>query len=144
MEEIAVEHESTRLGAPFANVLTPTAVQLPMLQDVSMLIGKETGNLVKKNEKKKKKIGTPFLLSLLQFAKFRFCDDGNNNPECDYDGGDCCGYNVKRDYCQFCQCLDPAKRRCYFKWWKGNGRCDDKANNPECNYDGGKFEMITK
>ena len=44
MEEIAVEHESTRLGAPFANVLTPTAVQLPTLQDVSMLIGKETGN----------------------------------------------------------------------------------------------------
>ena len=48
MEEIAVEHESTRLGAPFANVLTPTAVQLPTLQDVSMLIGKETGNFWKK------------------------------------------------------------------------------------------------
>ena len=48
MVEIAVEHESTRLGAPFANVLTPTAVQLPMLQDVSMLIGKEIGNFWKK------------------------------------------------------------------------------------------------
>ena len=66
MEEIAVEHESTRLGAPFANVLTPTAVQLPTLLDVSMLIGKETGNFGKKIKiKKKKRIGTPLLLFLL-------------------------------------------------------------------------------
>ena len=55
MVEIAVEHESTRLGAPFANVLTPTAVQLPTLQDVSMLIGKETGNFWEKEKLKKKK-----------------------------------------------------------------------------------------
>ena len=44
MVEIAVGQGLIRLGAPFANVLTPTAVQLPTLQDVSMLIGKETGN----------------------------------------------------------------------------------------------------
>ena len=23
-----------------------------------------------------------------------YCDDGNNNQECNYDGGDCCGPNV--------------------------------------------------
>ena len=133
MVEIAVDQELIRHGAHFANVLIPTAVQLPMLLDVSMLIGKGTGNFVGKSEH----------LSCFIFGIFlRFCDDGNNNPECDYDGGDCCGYNVKRNYCQFCQCLDPAKRRCYFSFWKGNGRCDDKANNPECNYDGGTFEMI--
>ena len=23
-----------------------------------------------------------------------FCNDGNNNQECNYDGGDCCGSNI--------------------------------------------------
>ena len=36
-----------------------------------------------------------------------WCDDGNNNAGCDYDGGDCCGANVRKNYCKFCQCLDP-------------------------------------
>ena len=36
-----------------------------------------------------------------------FCDDGNNNKVCEYDGGDCCGSNVKDDYCSECLCLEP-------------------------------------
>merc|ERR1712012_193169 len=36
-----------------------------------------------------------------------YCDDANNNEGCDYDGGDCCGSNVNKTYCQKCQCLDP-------------------------------------
>ena len=36
-----------------------------------------------------------------------YCDDINNNMECGYDGGDCCGTNVNTDYCQICGCLDP-------------------------------------
>ena len=28
------------------------------------------------------------------------CDDENNNCGCDYDGGDCCGANVKKSYCK--------------------------------------------
>jgi len=36
-----------------------------------------------------------------------YCDDGNNNEGCDYDGGDCCGSNVNKTYCQNCECLDP-------------------------------------
>ena len=36
-----------------------------------------------------------------------YCDDINNNMECAYDGGDCCGTNVNTDYCQICGCLDP-------------------------------------
>ena len=36
-----------------------------------------------------------------------FCDDLNNNVGCDWDGGDCCGPNVKTDYCTECECLDP-------------------------------------
>ena len=31
----------------------------------------------------------------------------NNNAECNYDGGDCCGANVDTTYCDDCQCLDP-------------------------------------
>ena len=36
-----------------------------------------------------------------------YCDDINNNMECGYDGGDCCGCDVHTDYCTECQCLDP-------------------------------------
>ena len=36
-----------------------------------------------------------------------FCDDGNNNERCEYDGGDCCGSNIDTSYCSLCQCLDP-------------------------------------
>ena len=35
------------------------------------------------------------------------CDDINNNMECGYDGGDCCGCDVDTFYCTECQCLDP-------------------------------------
>ena len=37
-----------------------------------------------------------------------YCDDENNNADCNYDGGDCCGNNVNTDYCTQCQCLDPV------------------------------------
>ena len=36
-----------------------------------------------------------------------YCDDINNNMECSYDGGDCCGCNVNTQYCSVCGCLDP-------------------------------------
>ena len=40
-----------------------------------------------------------------------FCDDENNNADCNWDGGDCCpstnpSPNLKR-FCQACECLDP-------------------------------------
>ncbi len=35
------------------------------------------------------------------------CDDGNNIPECDYDGGDCCGCPVEKGMCTECACKDP-------------------------------------
>ena len=28
-----------------------------------------------------------------------YCDDGTNNLDCNFDGGDCCGPNVKTYYC---------------------------------------------
>ena len=27
-----------------------------------------------------------------------FCDEKTNVADCDYDGGDCCGYNVNTDF----------------------------------------------
>jgi hypothetical protein len=38
-----------------------------------------------------------------------YCDDINNVELCQYDGGDCCGSDVKKEYCDDCQCLDPSK-----------------------------------
>ena len=35
-----------------------------------------------------------------------YCDDGNNNEECNYDGGDCCGSNVNTQFCNECLCLE--------------------------------------
>ena len=37
-----------------------------------------------------------------------WCDDENNNCGCEWDGGDCCGSNVRTNYCTVCACLDPA------------------------------------
>ena len=34
-----------------------------------------------------------------------YCDDENNNAGCGFDGGDCCGSDVKTAYCSVCQCL---------------------------------------
>ena len=41
-------------------------------------------------------------------AKDQYCDDENNNFECNFDGGACCnnaasGWN---DFCLDCECLD--------------------------------------
>ena len=33
------------------------------------------------------------------------CDDINNNKNCSFDGGDCCGYNSVNQYCLDCVCL---------------------------------------
>ena len=38
-----------------------------------------------------------------------YCDDSHNNKGCDWDGGDCCGPNVKTDYCFVCACLGVYK-----------------------------------
>ena len=63
-----------------------------------------------------------------------YCDDGNNNPECNFDGGDCCGNNVKTDFCSDCVCMENI---CTFPYWATDEFCDDENNTPECNYDGG-------
>ena len=66
-----------------------------------------------------------------------FCDDQDNNEKCEYDGGDCCGDDVKTTYCTQCLCWDPAYSGCFNAYWQGDGSCDDENNNADCEYDGG-------
>merc|ERR1712179_833416 len=74
-----------------------------------------------------------------------YCDDENNNSECGYDGGDCCGDNVNTTYCSECLCLEyliettqaPDGSNCQIPHWFGDNYCDDENNNSECGYDGG-------
>merc|ERR1712159_70434 len=75
-----------------------------------------------------------------------YCDDENNNCGCNWDGGDCCGYNGKKDqrkYCKACKCLDPTyvdngcRGFCGAESFQGDGYCDDNNNNCACKYDGG-------
>merc|ERR1712146_170649 len=35
-----------------------------------------------------------------------YCDDGNNNAGCDWDGGDCCDIDSSFEFCEACECLD--------------------------------------
>ena len=77
-----------------------------------------------------------------------YCDDGNNNAGCNFDGGDCCGDNVNNDYCNVCECLEgstavpttsesPGTGGCEFPNYIGDTYCDDENNNAGCDYDGG-------
>merc|ERR1711981_1467107 len=43
----------------------------------------------------------------------KWCDDENNNAGCEWDGGDCCGDDVKTQYCSACECLATK----YWGWW---------------------------
>ena len=54
-----------------------------------------------------------------------WCDDENNDLECEWDGGDCCGDNVNFQYCSDCLCLDPTENgnscqlfKEYYKWYE--------------------------
>jgi hypothetical protein len=52
-----------------------------------------------------------------------WCDDENNNCGCEWDGGDCCGDDVKTQYCSECKCLDPNA---------GGSDCKDKWSEAKC------------
>jgi len=72
-----------------------------------------------------------------------FCDDENNTPGCEYDGGDCCSGlcdTVNTTYCTACKCLDPnfvlacedclSQRRC--NRLKNRGRCNRNWVQQRC------------
>ena len=77
-----------------------------------------------------------------KFAGDNVCDDLINNEECDWDGGDCCGYNVNTLLCSACDCLDPNHNSdhdgCIDPFdYTGDSLCDDALNNEDCEWDGG-------
>ena len=79
-----------------------------------------------------------------------FCDDGNNNCGCAWDGGDCCGAAVDTTHCEDCECLDPDEKstnggdagvpcdgQCGMPFYVGDNFCDDENNVCGCNWDDG-------
>ena len=46
-----------------------------------------------------------------------FCNDETNIPECNFDGGDCCGSCVKKTFCSTCTCLNGGFRHGFYAMW---------------------------
>ena len=67
-----------------------------------------------------------------------FCNDETNNPDCKFDGGDCCGLCIVRNQCSQCTCLqsDVTEHK-IMNVLVGDGYCNDETNQPNCNFDGG-------
>ena len=66
------------------------------------------------------------------------CNDETNNAECDYDGGDCCGYNIISEHCTECTCFHQETCLAGVTHaFLGDGICNDETNIAECSYDGG-------
>ena len=65
-----------------------------------------------------------------------FCNDEANTPECDYDGGDCCGNCINIELCLTCTCLNGGAGNGISYSMIGDGYCDDGLNHATCNYDG--------
>jgi hypothetical protein len=66
------------------------------------------------------------------------CNDETNNAGCNYDGGDCCGYNINSEHCTECTCFH--QETCLSGVTHslvGDGVCNDETNIAECDYDGG-------
>ena len=71
-----------------------------------------------------------------QYIGDGYCDDENNNDDCNFDGGDCCKPNVNTQYCTECICY--ANINCDGPLdLIDNGICNDETNTAWCNYDGG-------
>ena len=73
------------------------------------------------------------------WIKDRYCDDNNNNVECQWDGGDCCNNSMSGwdNYCTACQCLDPNAQGWYgyqspdemfYHWLKFIKNCKNGKN----------------
>merc|ERR1712051_486309 len=88
--------------------------------------------------------------SLPHFADDEYCDDGNNNAACNWDGGACCANNASNWdlFCTDCECLDPnggTTTPCKDKWkakkckkQKKKGKCSKKKVAKKCKKTCGK------
>ena len=66
------------------------------------------------------------------------CNDETNIADCNYDSGDCCGYNINSEHCTECTCFHQETCLAGVTHvFVGDGVCNDETNNVECSYDGG-------
>ena len=65
-----------------------------------------------------------------------FCNDETNNMDCNYDGGDCCGYEIKTEECLECMCLHEETCVAGYHPLVGDGVCNSEINIAACNFDG--------
>ena len=71
-----------------------------------------------------------------QYVGDGYCDDQNNNADCHFDQGDCCGNNVTTTYCTHCICFEDLICSAPLDLI-GNGVCNDETNYAGCQFDGG-------
>ena len=64
-----------------------------------------------------------------------YCNDETNNAGCNYDYGDCCGFNVNTDFCSNCRCYFNETCIADTHPLVGDGFCNDETNHALCNYD---------
>ena len=84
-----------------------------------------------------------------------FCDDENNNKDCNYDNGDCCdSTNTNPDKFQYCGvCKDRETGKCLQELYQGrevpecqyqfirDNVCNVVNDNAYCYYDGGDCDQ---
>jgi len=69
-----------------------------------------------------------------QWATDEWCDDENNNADCNYDGGACCSntFGGWDSYCTDCECKDPNNVEDCVDIWS-TGKCVRRKNKGRCN-----------
>ena len=78
--------------------------------------------------------GPPGLCGSPHFFQDGYCDDNNNNPGCNFDGGDCCppyGHGSWDQYCSSCECIEPTTRTACADIWSAL-KCKKKNKAGEC------------
>ena len=72
------------------------------------------------------------------------CDDDNNNVECQWDGGDCCGCFVQKGFCTECQCKDQAMLAMQDSpdWCCVQSKLNDGICHPENNIEGCFYDSL--
>merc|ERR1739846_75608 len=69
-----------------------------------------------------------------QWATDEWCDDENNNADCNYDGGACCSntFGGWDTYCTDCECKDPNNVEDCVDIWSTK-KCERRKNKNKCN-----------
>ena len=58
-----------------------------------------------------------------------YCNDETNNPNCSFDGGDCCGPCINNEFCSECQCHLGNLSECNNHLGKRFSQCQKPNSN---------------